>query len=366
MNNELESIVAQYEGATKMSAIAMTDFPQVGRVIEQLKMIEVPVPRPQEREVIIKMLASSLYADELYAAQGTALGHFFGPKVVSESEPYIMGSSVSGIVVALGGEVTDLSIGQPVITIPSQTPTHGTWADYCCIPRERVLPKPGALSSVEAAAMKMPAAVVWGAIEHAELEPGMRTLVIGASGGLGIMAVQYLKSLGAHVTGVCSGKNRAMVLRWGADEVVDYTTDNFADLALASGQKYDRVFDFVGGMDAESSGLRALERSGRFITVTGPEIYIGEKKLTWSKLVSIFSHIAYQSLRGRLLGPRYIFGEMNPSKTIRPALKQALDHEIHMPVSEEVPFSIDRVQKALQRLMSHRAQGRMVINYELD
>ncbi len=345
-----------------MNAIAMTDFPEIGKVIDCLKMIKVPVPRPLEGEVAIKMYASALYADELYAAQGTALGRFFGPKGVSESKPYIMGASVSGIIVGLGEKVTNLSIGQEIIVITSQTPVHGVWAEYCCIKQERIMQKPVNFSFVEAAGIKMAACVSWGAIAHGNIKQGDHTLVIGASGGLGIMAVQYLKSLGAQVTGVCSGKNAEMVRTYGADEVVDYTKNNFADLAIKNKQLYDCVFDFVGGMDAEKSGLRALKKSGKFITVTGPIQFIGENKLSYFQICKVFSHVIYKSIFSRILGPRYIFGEMKPSKTIYPAMSHAVKHQIKIPV-QEIPFEIEAVKEALKLVLSHRAKGRLVIDF---
>ncbi len=362
-DNSLD-IVNTYNSATLMNAIAMTSKPRIGQVVESLKMIKVPVPRPDEDEVVIKMMASSLYADELYAAQGTALGRFFGPKVVSENKPYIMGSSVSGIIVGLGENVTGLSIGQNIITIPSQTPVHGVWAEYSCLKQECIIQKPEVYSFIEAAGIKMAACVSWGAICHSDIKPGDRTLVIGASGGLGIIAVQYLKSLGAHVTGVCSGKNAEMVLSCGADEVVDYTKKDFGKLAVQNRQFYDAVFDFVGGLDGEKSGFLSLKKSGRYITVTGPEKFIGENKLSWVKLCRIFYHIAYKSISGRIFGPRYIFGEMKPAKAIHPALSQALKHNIRMPISQVIPFEIEAVKEALNLLLTHRAKGRIVIAME--
>ncbi len=364
-NKDNLNLVEEYQSSTQMNAIAMTDFPVIGKVIDCLKMIRVPVPQPLEGEVVIKMCASALYADELYVAQGTALGRFFGPKIVSETKPYIVGSSVSGIIVGLGEKVTGLSIGQEIISIPSQTPVHGVWAKYCCLKQERIMPKPEVFSFVEAAGIKMPACVSWGAITYGDIKQGDRTLVIGASGGLGIMAVQYLKSLGAHVTGVCSGKNMEMVLTHGANEVVDYSKNNFADLTVKNNQFYDCIFDFVGGMDAEKSGFRSLKKSGKYITVTGPLRFIGEKKLSWIQLGKVFSHIIFKSVFSRISRPRYIFGEMNPSKTIYPAISHAVSHQIKIPISQEIPFEIDEVKQALTQVLSHRAKGRIVIDFSL-
>ncbi|KAA3662975.1 MAG: NAD(P)-dependent alcohol dehydrogenase [Chloroflexi bacterium] len=363
MMKNSSNLAQTYQSATQMNAIGMTDFPTIGKVVDGLKMIDVPVPRPQAGEVAIKMMASSLYADELYAAQGTALGRFFGPKVVSETEPYIMGSSVAGIIVDVGENVTNWAVGQEIIAIPSQTPVHGVWAEYCCLNQDRLMPKPDGFSFVEAAGIKMAACVSWGAICYGRIKPNNRTLVIGASGGLGIMAVQYLKTLGAHVTGVCSGKNAEMVRAYGADEVVDYTQHNFADLAIQSQQFYDAVFDFVGGIDNEKAGFRALKKSGSYITVTGPVRFIGEKQLSWFELGKVFFHVASKSVLGRISGPRYIFGEMKPAKTVHDALTHAVKHQIKMPISQEIPFELDAVKQALSLILSHRAKGRMVIDF---
>lgn len=365
MSNNTADMIQQYELAKQMKSIGMTDFPQIGKVVERLEMIEINVPRPKPNEVAIKMCASSLYADELYAAQGTALGRFFGPKKVSKTEPYILGSSVAGVIVALGDEVKGLELGQDIISIPAQTPQYGKWSEYCCLEQEQVMQKPAQYSPVVAAGTKMAACVSWGAISFADITPKSRVLVIGASAGLGIMAVQFLANMGAHVTGVCSGINTGMVIANGANEVVDYTKNNFADEALKNNQKYDYVFDFVGGMDAEKDGVRALKKSGGFITVTGPLRYIGENKLSWFQLIRIFGHIGVRSLTSKFRGPRYIFGEKKPSTCIMPALAFAKQHNIEMPISQEVPFEINAIKQALHLLMAHRAKGRIVINFQL-
>ncbi|MGL1894257.1 MAG: NAD(P)-dependent alcohol dehydrogenase [Spirochaetaceae bacterium] len=363
-NKDIAELIKKYKSSTEMNAIAMTRKPQIGQVVENLKMIKVPLPVPCKGEVVIKMIASSLYADELYAAQGTALGRFFGPKVVSETKPYIMGSSVAGIIVAVGNNVSGLTIGQSIITIPSQSPVHGVWAEYCCQKQERVILKPEVFSFVEAAGIKMAACVSWGAICHSNINIGDRAVVIGASGGLGIMAVQYLKSLGVNVTGVCSGKNAEMVRSYGADEVIDYTKSNFGEVAINNEKFYDTVFDFVGGIDGEKSGFKSLKKSGRYITVTGPEKFVGEKRLSWGKVFQIFYHVFYKSILGRISGPRYIFGEMNPSKTIHPALSRAVKYNLTMPISQVIPFEINPIKEALHLLLSHRAKGRIVIEME--
>ncbi len=106
-----ERMATEYAVATSMQAVGMTTFPDIGKVADCLSMLDVPVPRPGNNEVAIKLGASSMHVDEIYAAQGTALGRFFGPKAVSVSTPHLLGSSVSGTVVALGKDVDAFGIG---------------------------------------------------------------------------------------------------------------------------------------------------------------------------------------------------------------------------------------------------------------
>jgi len=115
-------------------------------------------------------------------------------------------------------------------------------------------------------------------------------------------------------------------------------------------------------MDAEESGLRALKKSGKYITVTGPIRFIGENRLSYFQVYKVFSHVIFKSIFSRIFGPRYIFGEMKPSKTIYPAISNAVKHQIKIPVSQ-VPFEVEAVKEALKLVLSHRAKGRIVIDF---
>lgn len=362
MRDTFLSAAETYTQATDMQAIAMTDFPKIGHVVDQLRMIDVPVPRPKPNEVAIKMAASSMHIDEIYAAQGTALGRFYGPKVVSEARPYIMGSSVSGTVVAIGESVTGFAPGDNVVVIPNESGEIGSWATYRCVKETMVLAKPKSLSHVQAAALTMASCVAWGAIERGKVEAGDRCLVVGASGAIGIMMVQFLHSMGAIVTGVCSGKNAEMVRKRGADAVIDYTIADFGDTGH---NIFDVVFDTIGGYETEHSAIPVLTRRGRFVTVVGPQRYIGEVKLSWYAFSKIIGHILWRMVASHFLGPRYIFGEKMPRKVIRSALAHVEKHCIGIPIEAEVPFQLDAIKDAVTLLTTHRARGRIVINFEL-
>lgn len=362
MKDTLQTFQREYCGAREMDAVAMVAQPQIGHVVDQLQMIRTKVPRPKPNEVAIKLAASAMHIDEIYAAQGTALGRFFGPKHVSTDAPYLMGSSVSGTVVAVGDQVSAHAIGDAVIVIPHHMGEIASWATYRCVATNMVIAKPNDLTHVQAAAINMASCVAYGAIEKAHVQPGQRCLVVGASGALGLLMVQFLKAQGTHVTGVCSGANAALVLSKGADAVIDYTERDFGE--TGKGQ-FDVVFDTIGGRDTERGAMRVLKRKGRFVTVVGPVQHIGKAKLSWFAFTRVIGHIFWRISTSLLRGPRYIFGERLPKKTIRTALNLIVLHNIRMPIDREIPFEIEAVKASVSHLLTHRAKGRIVINFQL-
>jgi len=181
------------------------------------------------------------------------------------------------------------------------------------------------------------------------------------------MVLQFLTSIGCHVTAVCSGASAEFAREYGASEVVDYNKDDFGNAAVAKGIQYDVVFDCVGGRDIEKSAIRSLKKSGTFETIVGPLQYIGEHKLSWSAFTKVMSHIVWRMLITRLNGgPKYTFGEKYPRLVIQEAMVQLLQHDIRMPVQTTIPFEIDAIKDAVRELISHRSKGRTVIDFTLN
>lgn len=361
-----EELARTYLAADTMRAVGLTEKPGVSRVCDGLKMLEVGIPRPSARQIAIRLCASSMHVDEIYAAQGTCLGRFFGPKTVSAETPYILGSSVSGIVVDCGEDVHAFHVGDEVIAIPNAMGENASWADYRCVEQKHVMHKPKELSHVEAAAVTLSACVAWSAVLAAKVTRGSRCVVVGASGATGIMALQYLKSLGCHVTAICSAANEQLVRARGADQVIDYTKHDFGALLREREDRQDAVIDCVGGRDTESSGFQALKTSGRFVTVVGPKKYVGEQKLSRWQFSKVLLHIGKRYLGTRFRGQRYLFGGTLPRRIIDAALKQVIDHDIRMPVQDVIPFEITSVIDAVRLLTTHRAKGRIVIDFSSE
>lgn len=355
---------AAFLGSATMPAVGMTTRPEVSQVASCLEMLEVPTPRPGRGQVAVALRASAMHIDEIYAAQGTALGRFFGPKDVSPSTPCLLGSSVSGVVVALGEGTSGFQVGDAVLTIPHHMGEFGSWARYRCVSEKMILPKPEAWTHVEAAAATMAACVSWGAAVTGKAKAGSRCVVVGASGSIGLMLVQYLKSLGCQVIGVCSAANAELVLAHGAAEIIDYHCHDFGERLRGRSDQQDLVFDCIGGRDIEASANLALGRHGDFVTVVGPEQYIGERKLSRWQFTKLMAHIGWRMTASLFRGPRYRFAATIPRSIVRDAVQQAVEHDIRMPVEEVIGFELGQVADAVQLLTTHRARGRIVIDFE--
>jgi NADPH:quinone reductase-like Zn-dependent oxidoreductase len=152
----------------------------------------------------------------------------------------------------------------------------GAFAEYACAAESNLLPKPANLTFEQSAAVGDSAFTALAAVrDHGKVQPGQRVLINGASGGVGTFAVQIAKSLGANVTGVCSTDNVDMIRSIGADQVIDYTKEDFSQTGL----RYDVMLDLVGTRSL-SDCLRVLTHRGIYVVVGvkghGPLVW------TWS------------------------------------------------------------------------------------
>jgi NADPH:quinone reductase-like Zn-dependent oxidoreductase len=179
-----------------------------------------------------------------------------------------LGVDFAGVVEAVAPGVTAFKPGDEVYGM-----CDGAFAEYLCAPEAEIALKPRTLGFDLAAAVPLAALTALQALRDVgQVQPGQRVLIIGATGGVGSFAVQLAKNFGAHVTGVCSTKNLELLKTLGADEVIDYTRQDFADTA----NKYDVIFQ-VSGTDSVSHCRRALTPRGRLIQCSGdsPGRWIG-------------------------------------------------------------------------------------------
>jgi NADPH:quinone reductase-like Zn-dependent oxidoreductase len=255
----------------------------------------------------------------------------------------VLGMEVAGVVEALGKNVTRLQPGDEVFGIGK-----GSYAEYARGPEDKLAPKPANLTFEQAAVVAISgSAALQGLRDHGRIQPGQKVLIIGASGGVGTFAVQIAKALGAHVTGVCSTRKVEMVRSIGADHVIDYTREDFAD----SGQRYDLILD-TGGNSSLSRLRRALTPEGTLV-ITG-----GEGGGRW------FGGIDRQ-LRARMLSRsagqklRTYVSTQNHEDLI--VLKEFLESGKVTPVIDRT-YPLSEVPEAIRYLEEGHAQGKVVIS----
>jgi NADPH:quinone reductase-like Zn-dependent oxidoreductase len=226
---------------------------------EMLELRDVEKPRPGDDELLIRVHAAGLDPGVWHLMTGRPyLVRLMGfglrkPKI------RIRGTDVAGTVEVAGRNVTQLKEGDPVYGT-----CDGSFAEYACARAERLAPKPANLSSEQAAAVPVSGMTALSGLRDAgKLQPEQKVLIIGAAGGVGSYAVQLAKAFGAVVTGVCSTSKAELVREIGADEVIDYTREDFTEGT--------RQFDLI----LDTAGRRPLGQLRRALTPQGTLVIVG-------------------------------------------------------------------------------------------
>ena len=224
---------------------------------EVLELKEVEKPAPKEDEVFVKIHAASVNPADWHMMRG-GIARVFGTGVFKPKDPRI-GGDFAGQILALGSNITQFHVGDDVFG-GCKT---GSFAEYGCAREIRIAPKPRNMSYEEAASIPIAGLTALQALrDKGQIQPGMKVLINGASGGVGTFAVQIAKAFDTDVTAVCSTKNLELVRSLGADHVIDYTKEDFAK----TNQKYDLICD-IAASHPIFAYKRILNPSGRFILV---------------------------------------------------------------------------------------------------
>jgi NADPH:quinone reductase-like Zn-dependent oxidoreductase len=203
-----------------------------------LRIEEVERPVPDENEVLVKVHATTVTRTDCGIRSATPFITRFVTGVRTPKQQ-ILGMELAGEVESVGAAVTEFAIGDEVFGVKGS----GAHAEYVAVPQSAPLAhKPDGMPFEEAAAVCDGASLALACVRKAGLEGGQRLVVYGASGSVGTAAVQLARHFGARVTAVCNTKNLELVRSLGADEVVDYTREDFTE----NGERYDVVFDAVG------------------------------------------------------------------------------------------------------------------------
>src|SRR4051794_11493606 len=274
--------------------------------------------------------------------------------------PFVLGHDVAGVVTRVGSAVRDFGVGDEVYARPRDL-RIGTFAEYIAIDQQDVAPKPDSLTLHEAAAVPLVSLAAWQAlVDRAHVQPGQRVLVHAGSGGLGSTVIQLAKHLGAAVATTASGENVELVRRLGAEVVVDYRKEDFAE--VLSG--YDVVLDSLGGENLAKS-LRVLKPGGQAIGVSGPPDLGFAKQLAAPKPIGIVMGLLSRTVRkqARKLGVTYSFLWMQANGAQLRELAALYDAGRLRPLLGRT-FPFDQTLDALAYAEQGRATGKVVITLD--
>jgi NADPH:quinone reductase-like Zn-dependent oxidoreductase len=306
---------------------------------ETLTLGESPQPVPGKGEVLVRVHAAAVDSGTLHMMTGTPLmvrpySGFRKPRF------QVPGRDLAGVVESVGSEVTGFKVGDEVIGT-----ANGSLAEFAVVPVKRLALKPAALDFAAAAALPVSGLTALKAIRMAGIKPKDRVLVTGASGGVGSFVVQLAGAEDAIVTGVCSAAKADFVRGLGADQVLDYASDD-----LGEGAPYDVILDIAGNRSLREL-RRLLTRTGTLVIVGGDDggAFLGgmERNLA-AALISPFSR---QRLTAVVAGERAedieAIAGLVESGVLRPA------------VSQTYPF-IDAA-RAIEDLAAGRVRGKAVV-----
>jgi NADPH:quinone reductase-like Zn-dependent oxidoreductase len=296
---------------------AVRQHPPGGYASLVYEQLEQPTPGPGE--ALVRVHAAAITRDELDWS--------------IDRLPATPSYEFSGVVTAVGPDVDDAQIGEPVYAL-NDFDREGAAAEYTTIPLKFLAPKPRSLSHVESAALPLAGLSAWQGLHvHGELTEGERVLVHGAAGGVGHLAVQLAHARGAYVIGTASAARVEAVRRLGADEVVD-RSQRFEDLV----EDVDLVFDTAGG--------ERLERSPAVLRPGG-------------RLVSV----AAEPPQRRGIKSSYFVVE--PSREQLEELGRLADQGRLRPVIDQV-FPLADARKAFERSLGNQRRGKIVLRVADD
>jgi NADPH:quinone reductase-like Zn-dependent oxidoreductase len=308
-----------------------------------LQLQEVAKPVPEDDEVLIRIHAASINARDWRMMRAKPFFIRLMPGGFLQPKNKILGGDVSGRVEAIGKYVTQFKPGNEVFGYLPSAIGRGTFAEYVCANENAVALKPANLSFEQAAAVPVAAlTALQGLRDKGNIQPGQKVLIHGASGGVGIFAVQIAKAFGAEVTAVCSTRNLEMARSLGADHVIDYKKENFAH----NGQHYDLILA-VNGYHPISDYLRALSPQGIYVVAGG-------------SMLQLFQAASQARQTAKMADQEtHVLSLMQNQKDLI-VLKELLETGKIVPIIDRC-YPLNKTAEALWYFEKEHAQGKVVV-----
>ena len=276
--------------------------------------------------------------------------------------PIVLGCDVAGVVVGVGSRVRRIKVGDEVYARPGDQRIGG-FAERIAVNEGEVALKPKSLTMVEAASIPLVGVTAWQAlIERANLQRGQKVLIHAGSGGVGTFAIQLAKHIGATVATTTSAANVDLVTRLGADVVIDYRTEDFAETL----RDYDVVLNSLDTVTLEKS-LRVLRSGGQLISISGPPdaAFARSLDLPWilkAMLRTIMSVLSYGiRVKAKRVGVSYSFLFMRADGEQLASIAALIDAGVIRPVIDRV-FPFEATKEAMAYVDEGRAKGKVVVS----
>jgi len=306
-----------------------------------LELKEVDKPTPKDNQVLVKVHAASVNPLDWHILRGQPFPIRMMGFGLLKPKNQILGADIAGRVEVVGKDVTLFKVGDEVFGMGM-----GSFAEYACIREDKLALKPAAITFEQAAAVPVAGlTALQGLRDHGRIQPGYQVLINGASGGVGTFAVQIAKAMRAQVTGVCSTKNIEMVRSIGADQVIDYTQEEF----WRSGKKYDLILDNAA-YQSISKSLGALKPHGIYIIVGGPTTIA-------SLLLSLFFNPLISKLKRRKLVS--FIAKLNQADLA--VIGELLQAGKIIPVIDR-KYPLSETPQAIRYIEEGHARGKVIIN----
>lgn len=317
-----------------------------------LQETDMPEPLVGENDVLVEVHAAGVnHLDEMIRT-----GEF--KQILHYRMPLTLGNDAAGTVVRVGGSVRGFVPGDAVYARPRKD-RIGTFAERISIAEEDLAPKPESLNMTEAGSLPLVGLTAWQAlVERGNVQPGQKVLIHSGAGGVGSVAIQLAKHLGAQVATTAGSSNAGFVRSLGADIVIDYRSQDFEQLLHG----YDLVLDTLGGKNLEKS-LRILRPGGKAIGIAGPPDAAFAREMGLNPLMPLVLAVLSAGVRRRAkkLGVSYQFLFMHASGDQLRRITSLVDDGVLHPVVGRV-FPFDRTPEALQAMRKGGGRGKVVVS----
>jgi NADPH:quinone reductase-like Zn-dependent oxidoreductase len=319
-----------------------------------LRLAELRDPQVQNADVLVRVHATAVNVLDSKVRDGAF--KIFLPY----RPPFVLGHDVAGTVVKVGPDLSRFKVGDEVYARPRDHRV-GTFAEFIAIHEDDVALKPHTLTMEEASSIPLVALTAWQAlVDVAKVKPGQKVFIQAGSGGVGTIAIQLAKHLGATVATTTSAKNAALVKDLGADVVIDYTSQDFEQVLCG----YDVVLNSQDPKTLAKS-LNVLKPGGHLVSISGPPDPAFAENLGLNALLKLVIRLLSRSVRkkAKSRGVHYSFLFMRADGTQLEQIARLIDDGAIHPILDKI-FPFNQTPEALAYVETGRAKGKVVIKVQ--